>query len=84
MPSSIRKQLLDNHIEPRNIEMHLRFEETVTQHNCIFCKRGIFRSHNRVISVNEVAGYINPFLTAPVSIQCPTCGTIYHLSTFNQ
>ncbi len=84
MPSTIHKQLKDQGTEPRHINMHLKYEETITQHNCIYCKRGIFRSHNRAVSVIDGStGQESIYLSAPLSVQCPTCGAIYHLQTFS-
>lgn len=64
--------------------MHLRYQEKEIQYHCLVCCKGIFRQQARIVNIFTAdEPEISEVLTIPVSIQCPRCGAIYHLSTIN-
>jgi hypothetical protein len=84
MPSSINRKLRDQGLEPRHINLHLRYEAHPTQHFCFFCRSGLFKSQYRAIGVLHGEGIDESYMTPPISIQCHTCGTFYHLQGLNK
>ncbi len=71
-------------VEKREVTLFLKNEDLPTQHFCMFCAKGIFRSHHRVIMVAYGQGNSEDYVSAPFSIQCHGCGTIWNVQGLNK
>jgi len=77
---SAKRKLIQQGQEDRHITIRLQYSDMLLQHNCIFCKRGLFRSQYRAVLIEHgVGGSHEEMVTKPISLQCPTCATFYHL-----
>lgn len=84
MPPSINRRLREQGLVRREMTIFLRYETHPTQHYCMFCKEGLFRSQYRAIDMAYGNGTDQSFLMPPISMQCKKCGTLWHLSAINQ
>ena len=67
----------------QEVTVFLRMSPDVELFKCPKCGSGIIK-HNRGIMAlvyGNFADFENP-LTAPYSVQCHNCGTIYHFTSF--
>lgn len=71
-------------VEARKINVWLRYETHQTTFWCPFCRNGVFKTHQRIIAVIYGEGVLEPFLTAPVSVECKHCGTVFAIQGINE
>ena len=83
MPSSPNRVLREREQERPEVMLWLRMSTEIKTHYCIFCRRGLFKTQMRVASLIHGEGVDLPFLSPPVSIQCPGCGAVFHLQNIN-
>jgi hypothetical protein len=85
MPSSAHKILADQKRDPFHMTIWMIYSPEIIQYHCFFCEfhKGLWRTHQRAIAAMVGEGMDAPFLTPPVSIECPKCGAVYHLSGFS-
>jgi len=79
MPDSIRRILRLQERLPDETTVWLTARGQEASFNCNICKKTLFKHKHRVVALldGEGALTLNP---SPISIQCPVCGTIYHVS----
>ncbi len=80
MPNFVSQRNADELGVPvRTINLHLVLEKEETQHYCLFCRAGLYRSKYRVIAVIHGEGMEDEIVTAPIGIVCHKCSTRYYL-----
>ena len=77
MPNSIVRKLRLRKEKPREITAFLGKEDIETNFSCNYCKNTLFKHKQRIVAV--LVGHSVKMLSCPISIQCKSCGTIYHI-----
>lgn len=85
MPDSPTRRARETGIEIKHINVWMLYSNEIIQYHCFFCDfhKRLWRTQQRAIEVHFGEGSNLPFLTPPISIACPACGTIYHIQGFN-
>ncbi len=86
MPDHVKRRLKEAGLEPKVMNIWLLKTQEIIQYHCLFCAfdRNLWRTQQRAVMAMFGEGSDLPFLTVPITIQCPKCGAIYHLQGFNE
>ena len=63
----------------REITLHLASTEKEVKKYCLYCRRFIFKSKHKVISILEEEA--SEYLPAPITVHCGDCKTLYNIQT---
>ncbi len=79
MSKSANRKLRERGETREEMDLVLKYRDSIRQFYCPACRFGLFKSQFRAVYLAPSLGDGVFPLTAAISIQCPQCGTVYHL-----